>query len=745
MYPILLSIQIIALVVTMLCTVMLARLRSSIDHKFLLISAIASDIYLAGYLMEMLATSQEGALVAVAFEYMGLVYCALSYCIYIFNYCHVKWVPSFVWKLFFAIASAVFGLVISCRYQSIYYTSIKFVDTGLFPHLETTKSLIYWVFAVLQAVWLIASAIVIIKRRKQTAKTVERRKLLALFFESLIPLGGIALTTTNALWGFDASPAMIGVMVTCITITLSRGHLFDITNVARERMFQIVDTGIIVTDIEHNYVDSNGFANSIFPQLTIWESGHDVAELGINLFKSKREYRFEFDGKYYQSSYAELWEKKTHVGYIISISDVTAMRKSAEDMRILKEEADAANEAKSAFLANMSHEIRTPLNAIIGMAELSSKEKSEAVVKEYVSQIESAGKMLLGIVSDVLDFSKAESGKLELVPVEFDTAEFLNSIINVTGMRIGDKPVDFIVDISPDIPARLYGDDVHIRQVLMNILGNAEKFTESGHIKLTLDFKAEGHGVRLFAEVEDTGIGIRKEDEDKLFNAFQQVDMKKNRKLTGSGLGLAIFAQLVTLMNGSYHVESEYGKGSKFFFDLELDVVNTESFAPGAKRDTITVPKLTAFNLYGTGEKAESDEAKADAEKALSLDYSSKAILVVDDNKVNVKVISAFLKHFGIIADSAFSGQEAIDMVQKKKYDLIFMDHMMPEMDGVETTEHIRDLEDDYFRQVPIIACTANVVKGVEELFAQAGMDDFVPKPIQIEVLQQKLEKFLGK
>ena len=741
MYYLLVGVQLLAIFFSVFSTILLIRLQSSIENRFLFIAAVCIDVYAVGYLQEMLFHTEEGVRTALSFEYCGLAFAALAYVLFILKYCNVRDIPRWISYLCFGFSVFVMFMVQLGPLTNLYYSSFEISYEGVFPHASTGKTPLYYAFAVYQAVLITSGAIAIFLRRKRTQNPNERRKLTILFAESILPLVVLFCTVTLNLGGWDPSPLILSVLVTTVSLTLRGGQFYDTVSFAMQNLFQNIGSAVIIADISKNYLSGNKSSERVFPELKNWRLGHRLSDLGVDLFADSNNSDFERNGRYYKSSFTKLIERGRHIGYTIVITDNTDDKVAVESMRHLMEAADAANEAKSTFLANMSHEIRTPLNAIIGMSELSEREVSESVIREYNSQIKAAGKMLLEIVNDVLDFSKAESNKLELVPVEFDTADFLEGIINVVNSRIGDKPIDFLVDIDPGIPKTLYGDDVHIRQIIMNLLSNAEKFTNTGHIKFTLDYERDNITVRLKGSVEDTGIGIREEDRKKLFTAFQQLDGKKNRRTEGSGLGLAIFAQLVTLMKGTYRLESEYGKGSTFFFEIELGAINPAPFA-NSERECINVKKLPAFSLYKT--RTDKDVAVEKADKTpVMTDYSAYNILVVDDNRVNVKVLSAFLKHFKVQADAALSGAEAIEMVKNKKYDLIFMDHMMPDMDGIETTRRIRSLDDRYYHNAPIIACTANVVKGVEDMFLDAGMNDFVPKPIQLEVLQEKMARFL--
>lgn len=741
MFNILLIFQIICAAMAALSVGRVLSMRNSISSRYLIMTVLCSAIYTFGYLQEMISTTKEMAMASFAFEYVGLAFLATGYFLFTCEYLYIR-VNSAVKWVMFLFGIFILTLVMSAPYHHLYYADYYYTTEGLFPHIVTKKAPLYWLFLVFESTFLFVCAFLFASRISVSREKRVKRRMFILFFESLIPIGGTILNITGIFKGFEVASSMVTIMATLMTITITNGKLVDVRATAYTNLYRNLGTGIIIADSLGNYLDSNLAAKMTFPELHEMKVGTDLRELKAPFFEGVGEHYFEKDGSYYVITCMRLFERGSNIGYIISANDVTEMRERVEEMRVLKEEADIANEAKSRFLANMSHEIRTPLNAIIGMSELSEKEESQEVIRDYIGQIKSAGKVLVDIVTDVLDISKAESGKLDLNPTEYDLWEFLNSVINITNMRIGDRPIEFFVDIDPAIPRKLYGDDVRLRQIFMNFLGNAEKYTTSGFIKLTVDGESDGQTLNLKVSVEDSGRGIKEEDMDKLFKPFSQVDAAKNRGITGTGLGLNISARLIDLMQGSYSVKSTYGVGSTFSFEVKEEVIALAPLASGVKRETVKVTKYASFYLYG---KRDSLVEKGEEEKkeAIEKKYPDAKVLVVDDNKVNVKVLCAFLKRFDIDPDTALSGEAAIEAVENKDYDLVLMDHMMPGMDGIEATKRIRSLPGSRCKSMKIVACTANVLKGIEEEFKAAGMDGFLPKPIQMDSLAKQLMRSL--
>lgn len=385
-----------------------------------------------------------------------------------------------------------------------------------------------------------------------------------------------------------------------------------------------------------------------------------------------------------------------------------------------KEQAQTANRVKSDFLANMSHEIRTPINAILGMNEMILREEKDETIYEYASSIYTAANTLLTLVNDVLDFSKIESGKMEIVPTEYELGSLINNSYNMIAESLEKKGLAVEVQCDESLPRILKGDEVRIRQIFTNLLSNAVKYTERGRIKINVKGVTNNGEFRLILQVEDTGIGIRPEDIDKLFHKFERFDMKKNHSIQGTGLGLSITGQLVELMHGEIHVDSTYGAGSSFTVSLPQQIVDDSPLGRIGEYHSIVQ------NGYHESFHAPTAE-----------------ILVVDDVEMNLLLVRNLLKKTQIGIDTALSGEQCLEMYCKKHYDVIFMDHMMPGMDGIQTLTRMKEITDTPNTHTPVIMLTANALTGMREEYLSQGFQDYISKPVQGSRLEAMLLKYL--
>lgn len=424
----------------------------------------------------------------------------------------------------------------------------------------------------------------------------------------------------------------------------------------------------------------------------------------------------------------------------LSLFTVRPFVRAQGELLAEKVRAESANLAKSDFLANMSHEIRTPINAVLGMNEMILREDQRAQelavndsvdmietlknINVYASDVKNAGHNLLAIVNDILDFSKIEAGKMDITEAPYQLSSLLNDLNNMILFKAQDKKLDFKIDVDRTLPDDLYGDEVRVRQVLTNILGNAVKYTEKGSVRLTLRGEEQGDGtILLKAEISDTGIGIRPEDKDKLFTKFQRLEMEKNSTVEGTGLGLVITQRLLDMMGGTISVESEYGKGSVF---------------------TVTIPQRIVSNVsVGNFQERFENNMQHGSSYKESFRAPGARILVVDDTRINLAVVENLLKSTLMRIDTALSGAEAVKKAEDTAYDLILMDQRMPEMDGTEALHKIRETSGGKSSKAPVICLTADAVIGAKERYLSEGFSDYLTKPIDSFALEKMLKKYL--
>lgn len=727
--------QIAGVLTGFLTLLSIAKKKASETQKVLLIACCCAFVSILAYTLEINARSLEAMVMAVKFGYVGKCYVLLFFLMFMAYYCNID-IPKLVFRSFLVFNTVMLLIIITCDRHKLYYKSIRLSYEGLFPHVELEKGVCYWMLMAVMLglmAWYVILCLIEVKKRKG----IEKKRLLLLSFSGLIPGYMLTIYLTGIMNILD--PVPLGIVLSCMLLTLNvnKYGLLDTMELAREKIIENTKDGLVILDASYNLLYANDVARELFPDINQAESREKQIK---EIFKENpREAVVDIEGRSYEIRVSRIEDDNngdTVRGYLAWIFDMTFVNHYTEEMIRLRQEAEKANLAKTSFLAHMSHEIRTPMNAIIGFSDLCLNNGDEGEIKEYVQSIRESAGTLMVLINEVLDISKIESGKIVLTDVAYSMKELMKEVISAIIPQINAKHLTFRYLLEKDVPVMLKGDKKEIRHIMSNLLSNAVKYTSEGTILFKVkEIERKDRKTLLEIIVKDTGIGIKEENREQIFDRFERFDVKKNYAVEGTGLGLSIVKDLVQLMDGSIEVESVYGEGSLFragIWQEVLDERKGEAYR-GSNCDDIKYTLEQLKNaVYGNRGKR----------KRRSIRFPGAKVLVVDDNQVNLKVASGLLKLYGIDAELAESGEECLNAVKKQTYDIIFMDQMMPGMDGVETLSRLREIKKGN-KSTPVIALTANALVGVKEEMLEEGFDDFLGKPMDLTELENVLIRFL--
>lgn len=824
-------IQLIGMVVPLVGCVTLFRKEDSKESMSLMLTNMGCLIINGGYLLLINAKTEEAAFVALKIEYLGNAVFYFSFVLFLTVYLKLQCEKAL--NVFFFLWFVMEGILIGTLWcndpSQMVFESLHFSwEQGVrFTYMELVPGVIYITRYCIVCVILFFSLIYTTIKLFSVKIPSDRENLGKVAGAEFVVCVSLIITLVFRP-RYDIVPLFAAFSIFSIIISVIKGEFFSVTDQGREWVIEHSDNVFIITDSMYGYLDCNPYAKEIFPEIRKL-SRHEILPKDIKALFLDEESNFELKGRHYTKKVASVGTNGEVEGYSLLLLDISQQCELMKQLEIEKERAEDANEAKSAFMSNMSHEIRTPMNAIVGMTEILLREDLPPHDREYLTNIKSSGNALLTIINDILDFSKIESGKMEIIKDEYEPMSMFHDVAMIFLNRIGEKDVELLYNIDTELPMKLLGDSQRIRQVLINLMNNAIKFTEHGYVKLLLETKmVSEEEIELAFSIQDTGQGIREEDIDKLFGSFQQVDKKKNHYKEGTGLGLSISKQLVELMGGTIGVQSEYEKGSTFYFTIRQKVCSakkaadikihpadgiitsarfknellyqqyknlTEKYqvtdAPleqalnderrievfftddvalvsAEERRQLEAQKTTFCILQNPMQQNLSDEKATLVNKPLySLNFcqvinhetiSSEEekeddlhfiapdakILVVDDNEMNRKVVRGLLEPLKLQIDTAENGKRAVEMIQRKRYDLVFMDHMMPIMDGIEATKIVRGFSEEYYKNLPIVALSANATMEAREMFRNNGMNDFVAKPIKMKEICKCIRTWLS-
>lgn len=725
MVNLVIALEFFGICLTMIALLLLLNGEGAKEQKLLIIILCGCLVQNVGYLLELTASTVEAAMTAVTVENVGSTFVPLCYCWFIYIYCYMA-PPKKLLKVLGAVSFLALPTVFF-NWNGLFYQDVQWIaDAGGFCHISITYGPLYLFFMfsriVIPYTLCIFTLVSAIRERSDRKMNRQYWTILGI---STLPAIMLVAYVCKFIEVFDLTPLTLTVSMSMVVIVLWSRRNYDFRHLAAEKVLESLGDGVIALDDHDRLVSYNRAAANIFTRLSEHKPGENirvVEDFREEMLNQDIPQSFSINGQHYESHSKHIVDENGRIqGCVILILDMTDIKAYINEIKRVRRQAEKASIAKSEFLANMSHEIRTPMNAIIGLNDIIMEECGDTEIYAHAKDVQSAAKSLLAIINDILDLSKVEAGKMELLYEDYYIKITADEIIGMMDMAASQHGLILKYECDGTIPCGYNGDAGKIKQILINILSNAIKFTKKGYVRAYITGKPgkSPEEELLIFHVEDTGCGIREEDLGKIFEDFRQLDSKRNRSVEGTGLGLAIVKHLVDLMEGSIEVESTYGKGTTF---------------------TITIPQ----KITDTRPVSETPEIPQTEQKMTDLFTAPGVkVLIVDDNVINRKVARGFLKKYAFDLTEAESGPEAIELVRSVRYDIIFMDHMMPGMDGIEATEIIRRDCGENGTAPVMIALTANAMEGMREHFLECGFQDFIAKPLDRKELNRLLQRWV--
>ena len=705
------------------CMIVFRRGNTKLNMS-MLFNTIVTLITSIGFLFQSQAQSLETYLTAIQMSYLGKSFIAFSSFILVANLCHVK-LSRIVAAGLASIQVILYFFILSMKRHDLFYKDSSFTFVDGFPKFTHSNGIVHNIFTIIMILYIIVGTSILIRSiHKEKSKAIRRRLnlvFLSVAIEAVfyaVQVSGIFDITNRLDLNIIGFP--IGTIIMFIAIV--KYDLLGTKEMVKETIVDRFSEGIIVVNKQNEIKYLNECANELYPELK--DSQSILPESILDSFSGGKE--LTINGRIFIPEEKTLIQNGEEYGRMYIIVDVTDTANYIKELDEQRKLAESANNAKSTFLANMSHDIRTPINAIMGMNKMILRECDDDNIISYAHNINRASNTLLDLINDILDLSKLEAGKLEIIPAEYDLTSMLNDLVNMIQPRADAKGLIFEPIINESIPRMLFGDVIRLKQIATNILTNAVKYTKKGKVVFSISYeKISDDSISLQISVEDTGVGIKKENITKLFTKFDRIEEERNRTIEGTGLGMSITVQLLSMMGSEINVESEYGKGSVFSFAVEQKVISWEGI--GDLQNALK-NSLIAREKYHE-----------------SFTAPTAQLLVVDDTAMNLTVFSNLLKRTLMKIDTAESGDAGVELSAKKKYDIIFLDYMMPEKNGIQTLQEIRETDEGQNQDTPIICLTANAISGAKEKLINAGFNDYLTKPIEPDKLEEMIINYLPK